>query len=86
MPCDQPVQFSGDPHTTDRCINNAGQALTRIIVDHVQDPDASSIAQLIMQEVHAPSHVDLGRHGHRLAHDGRSSLSTDKDSAQMQTN
>jgi len=38
---------------------------TVVVVDHIEQSDASAVGQLVMHEVHRPGVVNLCRHGQR---------------------
>ncbi|MEQ9276055.1 MAG: hypothetical protein RLP10_23940 [Roseibium album] len=74
MPVDEPVQLSCDTGTADGCVDDAGQTLARIIINDVQNAETPTVAQLVMEEIHAPSFVDGARHDHGLTSNSRTAF------------
>lgn len=48
---DDPVQFTGNPHTGKRRIRDESQTLPGAIVDHRKHPESATIGELIRHEV-----------------------------------
>ena len=74
MPSDQPVEFSCNTCSADGCVHDTCQALARVIVDHVQHANTPTIAELVVQEIHAPTLIDPTRHDHWLTCYSRATL------------
>ena len=60
-PLDQRCQFARHPSARDRGVDDRRETLLRDIVQHIEDPEAASIGELVLHEIHRPSGV-----GHRL--------------------
>ena len=59
-PGDQVRQLPGHPHARDRGVGDRGQALARHVIDDVENPEATTIGHLIVNEVERPAGVDPG--------------------------
>ena len=64
-PFDDPVEAADDAFGRQGEIDLDAESLTIVVVDHIEQPDASAVGQLVMHEVHRPGVVDLCRHGQR---------------------
>ena len=54
---DDGVEFAGDASPRDRGVRNRGQAFLRDVVDHIEDPEASTVRELVVDEVDRPARV-----------------------------
>jgi len=59
-PGDQVRQLPGHTPTRDRGVGDRGQALARYVIDDVENPEATTIGHLIVNEVERPAGVDPG--------------------------
>ena len=57
----QPIQFASDAHARERGVDQQGQAFPREVVDHDEDPEATSVDQCVGDEVQRPA-LDARRH------------------------
>lgn len=62
---DDPVEGVDDAFGRQGEIDLDAESLTVVVVDHIEQSDASAVGQLVMHEVHRPGVVDLCRHGQR---------------------
>ena len=65
-PFDDPVQAADDAFGWQREVHLDAQTLAVEIVQHVQEPKCTSVAEAISHEVHRPGHVRRVRHRQRI--------------------
>ena len=56
-PGDDGVEFAGDAPPRDRGVRDRGQAFLRDVVDYIEDPEASTIRELVVDEVDRPARI-----------------------------
>ena len=56
-PGDDGVEFAGDAPPRDRGVRDHGQAFLRDVVGHIEDPEASAVRELVVDEVDRPARV-----------------------------
>src|SRR5262249_20858667 len=59
-PLDEGRQLAGDAKSGDRSIGHRHQALSRYVIDDVEDREAPSTGELVMDEVERPARIALG--------------------------
>ena len=64
-PFDDPVEGADDAFGRQGEIDLDAESLTVVVVDHIEQADATAIGQLVVHEVHRPDVIDLCRHGQR---------------------
>ena len=60
-----PLKFTHDAHSTQRSIDDHGQAFAAEIIDDGQDAEAPTVAERVRDEVERPALVDGERQHHR---------------------
>ena len=58
---DQGRQFTRDTATGDRRVRDRREAFPRDVIDHVENPEALAVGELIMDEIQRPARIGLCR-------------------------